>query len=53
MFNNKIRAYAISVAAAAQWLANFAVSLTFPSLAEIGLGVAYGLYTAMAVLSSG
>lgn len=51
MFNNKIRAYAISVAAAAQWLANFAVSLTFPSLAEIGLGVAYGLYTAMAVLS--
>lgn len=51
MFNNRIRAYAISVAAAAQWLANFAVSLTFPSLAEAGLGLAYGLYATMAVLS--
>lgn len=51
MFSNKIRAYAISVAAAAQWLANFAVSLTFPALADIGLGVAYGLYTTMAIIS--
>ncbi|SJM65852.1 sugar porter family MFS transporter [Gulosibacter sp. 10] len=51
MFNNRIRAYAISVAAAAQWLANFAVSLTFPTLADAGLGLAYGLYAAMAVLS--
>lgn len=51
MFNNRIRAYAISVAAAAQWIANFVVSLTFPSLAQAGLGVAYGLYATMAVLS--
>ncbi|MBP2436018.1 sugar porter family MFS transporter [Microbacterium amylolyticum] len=51
MFNNRIRAYAISVAAAAQWVANFAVSLTFPSLAQAGLGLAYGLYAAMAALS--
>ncbi|MFV0435583.1 MAG: sugar porter family MFS transporter [Leucobacter sp.] len=51
MFNNRIRAYAISVAAAAQWLANFAVSLTFPTLADIGLGLAYGLYTTMAIIS--
>ncbi len=51
MFNNRIRAYAISIAAAAQWAANFAVSITFPPLADAGLGLAYGLYTAMAVLS--
>ena len=51
MFNNRIRAYAISVAAAAQWGANFLVSQTFPALADIGLGLAYGLYTTMALLS--
>jgi len=51
MFSNRIRAYAISVAAAAQWGANFAVSLTFPSLAKAGLGLAYGLYATMALLS--
>ncbi|MGO2110837.1 MAG: sugar porter family MFS transporter [Pseudoclavibacter sp.] len=51
MFNNRIRAYAISVAAAAQWLANFVVSVTFPSLADAGLGIAYGLYTVMSLLS--
>lgn len=51
MFNNRIRAYAISVAAAAQWGANFLVSVTFPSLASAGLGLAYGLYTTMALLS--
>ena len=38
MFSNKIRAMALSVAAAAQWLANFVISTTFPGLADIGLG---------------
>jgi SP family sugar:H+ symporter-like MFS transporter len=51
MFNNRIRAYALAVAAAAQWIANFIVSQTFPTLAGISLGVAYGTYTLMAVLS--
>jgi hypothetical protein len=51
MFSNQIRAAALSVAAAAQWLANFAVSTTFPALASIGLSFAYGLYAAFAVLS--
>jgi len=51
MFNNRIRAYALAVAAAAQWIANFIVSQTFPMLAEFSLGVAYGLYAAMALLS--
>jgi sugar porter (SP) family MFS transporter len=51
MFTNQIRAAALAVAAAAQWLANFAVSTTFPALANVGLTFAYGLYTAFALLS--
>jgi MFS transporter, SP family, sugar:H+ symporter len=51
MFNNRIRAYALAVAAAAQWIANYIVSQTFPTLAGINLGLAYGTYTLMAVLS--
>lgn len=51
MFNNRIRAYALAVAAAAQWVANFAVSQTFPALASAGLGLAYGIYATMALLS--
>jgi SP family sugar:H+ symporter-like MFS transporter len=51
MFNNKIRAMALSVAAAAQWLANFVVSTTFPALSAVGLGLAYGVYTFFAFVS--
>jgi SP family sugar:H+ symporter-like MFS transporter len=51
MFNNRIRASALGLAASAQWLANFAISTTFPALAAVGLGVAYGLYTTFALLS--
>ena len=51
MFSNKIRATALGIAAAAQWLANFAVSTTFPTMADVGLGFAYGFYTVFALLS--
>ncbi|MDY6055242.1 sugar porter family MFS transporter [Micrococcus sp.] len=51
MFPNRIRAGALAVAAAVQWVANFAISTTFPALADLGLTFAYGLYAAMAVLS--
>ncbi len=51
IFNNRIRASALGLAAAAQWLANFAISTTFPSMAALGLGFAYGFYTTFAVLS--
>jgi len=51
MFPNSIRAVALSVAAAAQWIANFIVSTTFPALAAIGLGLAYGLYASFAIIS--
>ncbi|MHA6966141.1 sugar porter family MFS transporter [Glutamicibacter bergerei] len=51
IFPNSIRALALGVAASAQWIANFAVSTTFPSLAETGLALAYGIYAFFALLS--
>jgi SP family sugar:H+ symporter-like MFS transporter len=52
MFNNKIRAAALSIAAAMQWVANFVISTTFPPILQyFGLGSAYGLYTIAAATS--
>ncbi|WP_051468306.1 sugar porter family MFS transporter [Actinomadura oligospora] len=51
MFNNFIRASALAVAAAAQWIANWLITVTFPALSALSLGVAYGLYTLFAVLA--
>ncbi|GAA4923678.1 sugar porter (SP) family MFS transporter [Stackebrandtia albiflava] len=51
MFGNRIRASALALAAGAQWLANWAVSTTFPWLSEKGLGLAYGLYAGFAFLA--
>ena len=51
MFPNRIRALALAVAASAQWLANFAITATFPGLAQLGLTFAYGLYAGFALLS--
>jgi SP family sugar:H+ symporter-like MFS transporter len=52
MFNNKIRAAALSVAAGIQWIANFLVSATFPPLLKtFGLGAAYGIYSIAAAIS--
>jgi sugar porter (SP) family MFS transporter len=51
VFNNKIRGTALGVAAAAQWAANFLISTTFPTMADIGLWFAYGFYTLAAGVS--
>jgi SP family sugar:H+ symporter-like MFS transporter len=51
IFNNRIRATALAVAAAAQWVANWLISTTFPVLASVGLTLAYGLYTGFALLA--
>ena len=51
MFSNRIRASALGLAAAAQWASNFLVSTTFPALADVGLGLAYGLYATFALIS--
>jgi SP family sugar:H+ symporter-like MFS transporter len=50
-FPNRLRAAALSVAASAQWLANWAITTSFPSLKGAGLGLAYGIYAGFAVLS--
>lgn len=45
-------AAALAVAASAQWIANFAITMTFPiMLANIGLAGAYGFYALSALIS--
>ncbi|GAA3128564.1 sugar porter family MFS transporter [Planomonospora alba] len=51
MFPNRIRAAALSVAAAAQWVANWLITVSFPSLSEWSLAGAYVGYAAFAALS--
>ncbi|PLW71729.1 sugar porter family MFS transporter [Streptomyces sp. SCUT-3] len=51
MFPNRIRAAALGVAAAAQWIANWVITVTFPSLSEWNLSGAYWMYAVFAVLS--
>lgn len=51
MFPNKIRAAALGVAASAQWIANWAITVSFPSLSDWDLSGAYVIYTVFAVLS--
>ena len=51
MFPNRIRAAALGVAASAQWLANFAITKTFPSMSEWNLTGSYIIYGAFAAIS--
>lgn len=51
IFPNGIRGRALGVAAAAQWIANFVVTITFPPLAAFSLAFTYGLYALFALLS--
>ncbi|NEA65281.1 sugar porter family MFS transporter [Streptomyces sp. SID12488] len=51
MFPNRIRAAALGVAAAAQWIANWAITASFPSLADWNLSATYVIYTIFAALS--
>lgn len=52
MFPNQMRGSALAVAGFAQWIANFAVTMTFPIfLATIGLASAYGIYAFFALIS--
>jgi SP family sugar:H+ symporter-like MFS transporter len=51
MFPNKIRAAALGVAASAQWIANWAITASFPSLAGWNLSGTYVIYTCFALLS--
>ncbi|MFF0988761.1 sugar porter family MFS transporter [Kocuria nitroreducens] len=51
MFPNQIRGAALAVAGFVQWIANWVVTVTFPSLADFSLGFAYGLYAFFGLIS--
>jgi len=51
IFPTTIRARALGVAAAAQWIANFAITVSFPPLAAFSLVFTYGMYATFAALS--
>lgn len=52
MFPNQIRGSGLAVAGLCQWVANFAITMTFPiMLASIGLSGAYSIYAFFAVAS--
>jgi SP family sugar:H+ symporter-like MFS transporter len=52
MFSNRFRGAALGIAASAQWLTNFAITMTFPILlTSIGLGGAYAIYAAFSLIS--
>jgi sugar porter (SP) family MFS transporter len=51
MFPNSIRAKALGVAAAAQWIANFIITVSFPALSSASLTLTYGAYALFAALS--
>ncbi|GGS55464.1 sugar porter family MFS transporter [Streptomyces griseoviridis] len=52
MFPLRIRAAAISVATAFNWIANWAVSESFPALSEWNLSAGYVIYAAFALVSA-
>jgi MFS transporter, SP family, sugar:H+ symporter len=51
MFPNRIRAAALGLAAAGQWVANWLITVTFPELRG-NLGAAYGFYAVCALVSA-
>ena len=52
MFPNKIRGAALAVAVTAQWLANWLVTVTFPSILSLaGPAAAYAVYAVFAAIS--
>jgi len=52
IFPNTIRGKAVAIAVAAQWIANFVVSASFPSLSAFNITFTYSLYGLMSVLSA-
>lgn len=52
IFPNTIRGKAVALAVAFQWIFNFLVSYTFPSLYSFSPVVAYGLYGTICVLAA-
>ena len=52
IFPNTIRGKAVAIAVAAQWISNFIVSSTFPSLSEWNIGGNYMIYAIFSFMSA-
>jgi len=52
IFPNTIRSQAVAIAVAAQWISNFLVSATFPTLSAWSVGGTYCIYALMSLLSA-
>ena len=52
IFPNTIRSQAVAIAVAAQWISNFLVSATFPSLSAWSVGGTYCIYALMSLASA-
>ncbi|WP_345803244.1 sugar porter family MFS transporter [Microbacterium sp. AZCO] len=51
IFPSRIRGKALGVAAGAQWIANFLITMSFPAMSEWSLPLTYGMYALFAALS--
>ncbi|MFH8249646.1 sugar porter family MFS transporter [Microbacterium sp. B2969] len=51
IFPSRIRGKALGVAAGAQWIANFLITVSFPAMSEWSLPLTYGMYALFAALS--
>jgi SP family sugar:H+ symporter-like MFS transporter len=51
MFPNQMRGSALAICGFAQWIANFAISFSFPIMKKISLPATYGLYALCALIS--
>ncbi len=52
IFPNTVRSQAVAIAVAAQWVSNFLVSATFPSLSAWSVGGTYCIYALMSLASA-
>ena len=52
IFPNTIRSQAVAIAVAAQWISNFLISATFPSLSTWSIGGTYCIYALMSLASA-
>jgi SP family sugar:H+ symporter-like MFS transporter len=51
IFPSRIRGKALGLAAGAQWIANFLITVSFPAMSSWSLPLTYGMYAAFAALS--
>ena len=51
LFTSDLRSIAVAVCTAVNWLTNWAVTRTFPLIADLGLGQAYTVYSVFALVA--